>query len=174
MRNELGVPVPGWTVVASWAGWGVVVLLAIVATVSRFSAGVLLVVVPVAVATGALLVGAHLASAESRRQTAVVRGAVAYGWGRRPRSWRWLGACSGFVIYGLVVQLWFALEDGSAGDVVTAVLPALSTGMVLALSVAATSSRERRGRAASSRVELRRSRPAPPLQDLPPRPVRSP
>lgn len=68
MKNELGVPVPGWTVVASWTGWGVVVLAAIAATVSEFSTGVLLVVIPIVAATSVLLGCAYLAAAESRRQ----------------------------------------------------------------------------------------------------------
>lgn len=169
MRNELGVPVPAWTVVASWAGWGVVVLLAIAATVSPFSTGVLLVVVSIAVATGVLLVSAHLASAEARRQTAVVRDAVAYGWGRRPRSWRWHGVFFGTAAYFVVVQLWFALEDGTGRDVAGAVLYSLWIGSMMVWSAVGKSRRERRVRATPTRVELR---PEPPLQELPPKPVR--
>ncbi len=134
---------------------------------------ILLVVAPIAVATGVLLVGARRASAEARRQTAVVRDAVAYGWGRRPRSWRWHGVYFGTGAYFVVVQLWFALEDGTGRDVVGAVLYSLWIGSMMVWSAVGKSRRERRVRATPTRVELRPSRPEPPLQELPPKPVRN-
>lgn len=172
MRNHLGVPVPGWTVLASWTGWVVVVLAAIAVTVGEFSAGVLLVVVPITVATGALLAAARLATVESRRQTAVVRGALGYRWGEQPRSWRWHAGMVALAIYLCVVQLWFALDGGDVADVAWAVFYVVWIGGLMVLSTVGKWRRERRTRA-SGPVPLRASpSPRPPVVELPPQPVR--
>ncbi|WZH54297.1 MAG: hypothetical protein PIR53_09960 [Nocardioides alkalitolerans] len=174
MKNELGVPVPGWTVVASWTGWGVVVLAAIAATVSEFSTGVLLVVIPIVAATSVLLGCAYLAAAESRRQTAVVRGSLHYRWGERPRSWRWHGVWTAAVVYVAVVQLWFALDDGSVEVMVRAILNVLVLGTVAVLSTRGKWRRERRVRRAPGPVEPRAAPPSVPpvVRALPPKPLR--
>ncbi|GAB3086103.1 hypothetical protein [Nocardioides zeae] len=174
MKNQFGVPVPGWTVVASWVGCGVLVVAAVAATVSEFSPGVLLVVIPIVVATSVLLGCAHLAAAESRRQTAVVRGSLHYRWGERPRSWRWHGGWTAAVSYVAAVQLWFALDDGSVEVVVSALLNVLALGTLAVLSTRGKWRRERRVRGAPGPVELRAAPPSVPpvVRALPPKPLR--
>lgn len=172
MKNELGVPVPGWTVVASWTGWIVVTASAATAVRTDYTPKVLVAVVPLVVVSVLLLVRARAGAAESRRQTAVVRGALGYRWGERPRSWRWHAGLVAAVIYSAAVQLWVALDDGSIEGMVFAVLYASLIGGVVVLSaVQKWRYRSRSRRTPAGQVELRAA-PPPPPQGLSPQPVR--
>lgn len=172
MKNALGVPVPGWTLLATGFGGALVVLSVVAAVLGDFALILLLVVGPVALLGVALSIWAQVELAESRRQTAVVRAVFGYGLGEIPASWRWHGWRIAFFSVSTAWYGGLALADSSGVSCLGAACFGLNW-LVFTVSAVQKWRNERRPRGVFPRPERVATPPATlPPRPLPPKPVR--